>query len=86
MVPARTPRRRRFTIEAACGLPALGGHFTGAPYVGYTASDDTRETTLGWRLKPGDPGRLDFALDLEAVRRARAAPEHHFGIEPRLQW
>ena len=79
---------RRWTAEAGYGRPALGGRFTGVPYVGYTQSDTGRDTTLGVRLAPGGREALDLSLDLKATRRRSEGEgvEHGVGFELGVQW
>ena len=40
---------RRWTAEAAYGLPAFGGRYTASPHAGLGLSTGTRDYTLGWR-------------------------------------
>ena len=50
----------RWTAEAAYGLPALGGRFTGSPHAGLGLARGARDWTLGWRLTPEGPTALDL--------------------------
>ena len=78
----------RWTMEAAFGLPALGGRFTASPHVGLGLSADTRDWTLGWRWTPEAASAPALSLDLKATRTERdaAPPEHAVGIELRAAW
>ena len=42
----------RWTAEAAYGMPAFSGRFTGSPHVGLDLASNTRNYSLGWRLTP----------------------------------
>ena len=78
----------RWALEAAYGLPALGGRFTASPHAGLGLSADTRDYTLGWRLTPEAANAPALSLDLKATRTERdaAPPEHAVGIELRAAW
>ncbi len=78
----------RWAAEAAWGLPAFGGRFTGAPHAGVGLGAGAREYTLGWRLAPHDPDAPEISLGVRAARReGRAAkPEHAFGLEIEARW
>ncbi len=78
----------RWAAEAAWGLPAFGGRFTGAPHAGVGLGAGAREYTLGWRLAPHDPDAPEVSLGVRAARReGRAAkPEHAFGLEIEARW
>ena len=82
--PADTGRWR---AEAAYGVAAFGGRFTGSPHLGYGASAHGRDLSAGWRLAPAGGGP-DVSLGLLLTRReAVAAPaDHGIGIEVRARW
>ena len=82
-----TEATSRWTAEAAYGLPAFGGRFTGSPHAGLGLATDARDYTLGWRWTP-DAGAPDLSFGLEAVRRESDAdaPEHAVGFEVRARW
>ncbi|MDE0274723.1 MAG: hypothetical protein OYH76_02430, partial [Defluviicoccus sp.] len=78
----------RWALEAAYGLPAFGGRWTGSPHVGLGLATGARDYSLGWRLAPESRNAPDLSFGLKAVRRESdtAAPEHALGFEARLQW
>ena len=78
----------RWALEAAWGLPVLGGRWTGSPHVGLGLATGARDYSLGWRLAPESRNAPDLSFGLKAVRRESdtAAPEHALGFEARLQW
>ena len=78
----------RWTMEAAYGLPAFGGRFTGSPHAGLGLSAATRDYTLGWRWTPEAASTPDLAFGFRATRRESdiAAPEHTLGLEIRATW
>ena len=77
----------RWTAEAAYGMPAFSGRFTGSPHVGLDLAADTRNYSLGWRLTPAE-GAPDISFGLKATRWESDAvrPEHTLGAEISLQW
>ena len=76
------------SAEAAWGLPALGGRFTGSPYVVYGLSGGGRDYSLGWRLAPSRPSGPDLSLGAWAMLRERvgAAPDHAAGLNGSVRW
>ncbi|MDE2904963.1 MAG: hypothetical protein OXQ28_02655, partial [Acidobacteriota bacterium] len=79
----------RWTAEAAYGLPALGGRFTGSPHAGIGLSTGARDYTLGWRLTPAAGANVfDLSFGVQATRRESdaAAPEHTLGVELGARW
>ncbi len=80
----------RRTLEAAWGLPAFGGRFTGSPHAGLSTAGDARDWTLGWRLAPeGErPGTPDLTFGTRAVRRegGDGAATHSVGVEAGIRW
>ncbi|MYG40879.1 MAG: autotransporter outer membrane beta-barrel domain-containing protein [Nitrospira sp. SB0677_bin_15] len=79
----------RWTTEAAYGLPAFGGRFTGSPHAGFGFSDSAHDYTLGWRLAPADGVNApDLSFGLKATRREndRAATEHTVEFKVRTRW
>ena len=80
----------RRTLEAAWGLPAFGGRFTGSPHAGLSTAGDARDWTLGWRLAPeGErPGTPDLTFGTRAVRRegGDGAATHSLGVEAGIRW
>ena len=78
----------RWAVEAAYGLPALGGRWTGSPHVGFGLATGARDWSVGWRLAPEAANAPDFSFGLRATRRESdaAAPEHTLGFEIRATW
>ena len=78
----------RWSMEAAYGLPAFGGRFTGSPYMGLGLAASARDYTLGWRLAPEAASAPDLSFGLRATRRESdaQAPEHTVGVEIRATW
>ncbi|MCY3672340.1 MAG: hypothetical protein OXH14_14860 [Alphaproteobacteria bacterium] len=79
---------RRWTAEAAYGLPAFGDRFTGTPHFGYGHAGTGRDYRLGWRLEPADPDALQLTFGIEITRREDTAgpPEHRIGAEIGVRW
>ena len=75
-------------MEAAYGLPVLGGRFTGSPHVGFGLATAARDYTIGWRLTPEAATAPDVSFGLKAVRRESdtARAEHSVGVEVRARW
>ena len=78
----------RWSMEAAYGLPAFGGRFTGSPYMGFGLAAGARDYSLGWRLAPEAAGAPDLSFGLHATLRESdaAAPEHTVGVELTARW
>ena len=78
---------RRWTAEAAYGLPAFGGRWTASPHAGLGLSPDARDYTLGWRWTPAE-GAHPLSFGVKATRRESdgAAPEHALGFEASARW
>ena len=78
----------RWSMEAAYGFPALGGHFTGSPYMGLGLATAVRDYSLGWRLTPEAANAPGLSFGLRATRResGSAVPEHVLGIEATARW
>ena len=78
----------RWGMEAAWGLPALGGRFTGSPYMGLGLATGARDYSLGWRLAPEAAAAPGLSFGLRATRRESdtASPEHILGIEATARW
>ena len=78
----------RWAMEAAWGLPALGGRFTGSPYMGLGLATGARDYSLGWRLTPEAANAPGLSFGLRATRRESdtASPEHVLGIEATARW
>ena len=78
----------RWAMEAAWGLPVLGGRFTGSPYMGLGLATGGRDYSLGWRLTPEAATASGLSFGLRATRRENGstAPEHILGIEATARW
>ena len=78
----------RWAVEAAYGLPAFGGRWTGSPYMGLGLAASARDYTLGWQLAPEAAGMPNLSFGLHATRRESdaAAPEHTVGVEIAARW
>ena len=78
----------RWALEAAYGLPAFGGRWTGSPHAGFGLSTGTRDYSLGWRLAPEAANAPDLSFGVRATRRESdyAEPEHTFGVELTARW
>ncbi len=78
----------RWAMEAAYGLPVLGGRFTGSPHVGFGLATAARDYTIGWRLTPEAASAPDVSFGLKATRRESEAAraEHTAGFEATLRW
>ena len=78
----------RWAMEAAYGLPVLGGRFTGSPHVGFGLATAARDYTIGWRLTPEAATAPDVSFGLKATRRESdgAEPEHTAGFEITARW
>ena len=78
----------RWALEAAYGLPAFGGRWTGSPHVGLGLATAARDYSLGWRLAPEAANAPDLSFGVRATRResdAQAA-EHTVGVELTARW
>ncbi len=80
--------RAHWTLEAAYGLPALGGRFTASPHAQVGLAPDTRDYTLGWRLTPHAATAPDLTVGLRATRHEPAStpPVHTLGVEASVRW
>ena len=78
----------RTAFEAAYGLPAFGGRFTGTPHAGCGVSGDVRDCTVGWRLSPEARGAPDLSFGARATRRESGAnaPQGVLGIDLVTRW
>ena len=78
----------RWAMEAAWGVPAFGGRWTGSPHVGLGLATGTRDYSVGWRLAPEAATAANVSFGLRATRResdAQAA-EHTVGVEITARW
>ena len=78
----------RWAMEAAWGLPILGGHFTGSPHVGMGLATGAQDYSVGWRLTPEAANAPDLSFGLKATRRESdtQAAEHTVGFEITARW
>ena len=78
----------RWAVEAAYGLPAFGGRWTGSPHAGFGLATAARDYSLGWRLAPEAADAPDLSFGVKATRREGdyAEPEHTVGLEIRATW
>ena len=78
----------RWSMEAAYGLPAFGGRWTGSPHVGLGLATGARDHSVGWRFTPEAATAPDFSFGVKATRRESntRAPEHTVGVEIRAAW
>ena len=78
----------RWAVEAAYGLPAFGGRWTGSPHMGLGLATAVRDYSVGWRLAPEAANAPDLSFGVKATRResGTAAPEHTVGVEIRATW
>ena len=78
----------RWGMEAAWGLPVLGGRFTGSPYMGLGLATGARDYSLGWRLAPEAATAPGLSFGLRATRRESdtAPAEHTVGVELSASW
>ena len=79
----------RWQAEAAYGLPAFSGAFTGSPHVGLGLATGSRDYTLGWRLSPAaNANAPDLSFGVKATRHESdgAEPVHTTGLEGVLRW
>ena len=79
----------RRMVEAAWGVAAFGGRFTGSPYAGVGLATGSRDYTLGWRLTPATGANApNLFFGARATRREHDAgpPEHIIGFEATARW
>ncbi len=77
----------RWTLEAAWGLPAFGGRWTGSPHAGLGLATGARDYSLGWRLTPeADAPDLSFSVRATRNESGWASPEHTVGFEITARW
>ncbi|MDD9996683.1 MAG: hypothetical protein OXQ89_02955, partial [Rhodospirillaceae bacterium] len=78
----------RWAVEAAYGLPAFGGRWTGSPHVGLGLATGARDYSLGWRLAPEAATAPDLSFGVQATRRESdaAKAEHTVGVDLTARW
>ncbi len=82
-----TTNDSRWSMDAAYGLSAWDGRFTGSPHIGLGLSGDRRDIQLGWRMTPLATNQ-NLSLGIQATRltQEQTAPKHWFGVEARVRW
>ncbi len=82
-----TTNDSRWSMDAAYGLSAWEGRFTGSPHIGLGLSGDSRDIQLGWRMTPLATNQ-NLSLGIQATRltQEQTAPKHWFGVEARVRW
>ena len=79
----------RWAMEAAYGLPAFGGRWTGSPHVGLGLATAARDYSVGWRLTPAaNANAPDLSFGLRATRRESdtQSAEHTVGVSITARW
>ncbi len=78
----------RWAVEAAYGLPAFGGRFTGSPHVGLGLATAARDYSVGWQLAPEAANAPDLSFGVKATRRESdaAEAEHTVRVEVQARW
>ena len=78
----------RWAVEAAYGLPAFGGRWTGSPHMGLGLATGARDYSVGWRLAPEAANAPDLSFGVRATRRESdtQAAEHTVGFEVNARW
>ena len=79
----------RWRAEAAYGIPAFSGRFTGSPHVGLGLATGARDYSVGWRLTPAaNANAPDLSFGVRATRRESdwTEPEHTVGFEAVARW
>ena len=59
----------QLSVEAAYGLPLLGGQYTGSPWVGAGVLQDGHDYRVGYRISPARQSHSAMHLGIEGVRR-----------------
>ena len=77
-----------WTAEAAYGLPALDGRFTGSPHVGFGSSELGQKLRVGWRLTPESSSAPDLTFDANTslVRGNDRSMEQAAEVEVVIRW
>ncbi len=78
----------RWAVEAAYGLPAFGGRWTGSPHAGLGLATGVRDWSLGWRLTPEGASAPDLSFGVKVTRResGTARAEHGIGVDLAIRW
>ena len=87
---AIAPSQDRLEATAEYGLPFLGGG-TGAPTLGLSMTDQSREYRLGYRASLIHQNRVDFQLNIQASQRSSTYSEggqvdHRVSADAVVRW
>ena len=79
---------RIWKLDAAWGLPALGGSFTATPNAGVNLFEDGRDIHFGWQISPADQDPYNFSMGFKARSRdvIGRSTENFVGFDLRLRW
>ena len=77
----------RVRLEAAYGVPVLGGRFIGSPHMGLGLATGSREYSLGWKVTP-ERHAPDLSFGVRATRTESDAlvPAHAIRFETVFRW
>ena len=80
-------KENRVRLEAAYGVPVLGGRFIGSPHMGLGLATGSREYSLGWKVTP-ERHAPDLSLGVRATRTESDAlvPAHAIRFETVFRW
>ena len=78
---------KRWTFEAAYGVPGFDGRFIASPNVGLGLYENTRDYSFGLRIAPakGAP-QLTFAVETTRSESDTRSPDHAIEITIRARW
>ncbi len=72
---------KRWSAEAAWGVPMFDDQFIGVPYLNRNWSERDSDTTVGWRLAPVDEQAIKIKIDFQTVLRAQQSGGYFGGFE-----
>ena len=80
-------KENRVRLEAAYGVPVLGGRFIGSPHMGLGLATGSREYTLGWKVTP-ERHAPDLSFGVRATRTENDVfvPDHAIRFETIFRW
>ena len=80
-------KENRVRLEAAYGVPVLGGRFIGSPHMGLGLATGSREYSLGWKVTP-ERHAPDLSFGVRATRTESDAlvPAHTIRFETVFRW
>ena len=80
-------KENRMRLEAAYGVPVLGGRFIGSPHMGLGLATGSREYSLGWKVTP-ERHAPDLSFGVRATRTESDAlvPAHAIRFETVFRW